>query len=235
MKRFKWEPIALIILVVGLGVYLVSNNRDRFYGIKPDAGATRVELRIGSERGIVEVTQLTLAQAAQSQALPGADLAQLVSDNSLIVQASHRFRVMLRNGFVSEPIDDAAFIKRYGSEVYESAVRSQEQVVFRILNITGWGGLLWAGIGFVGQLAFSGRMLVQWFVSEKRKESVIPEIFWWLSLGGGLLLFAYFVWRQDLIGVLGQSSGIVIYARNIKLIKKSARRRLEQNAPINPT
>lgn len=207
-KRFKWEPVALIILVVGLGMWLVWGNRDRFYGIKPEEGARRVELRVGSERGIVEVVDVAPADG----------------------QPAHRFRVMLRNGFVSQAMDDQGFTERYGPEVYKTTVQSQEKVIFRLLNITSWGGLLWAGIGLAGQIAFSGRMLVQWIVSEKKRESVIPEVFWWLSLAGGALLFVYFVWRQDLVGVLGQSSGVVIYARNIKLIKKRAKRQADELA-----
>jgi len=61
-------------------------------------------------------------------------------------------------------------------------------------------------------------------VSEKQRESVVPEAFWWLSLVGGVFLFVYFVWRQDIVGVLGQSSGVVIYARNLWLIRKRRRR-----------
>lgn len=209
-KRFKWEPVALIVLVVALGMWLVWGNRDKFYGIKPAEDARRVELRVGSQRGIVEVVEVPRGDAGAGP--------------------SHQFRVMLRNGFVSEAMDDTAFTERYGADVYKTTVQSQEHAVFRLLNITSWAGLLWAGIGLAGQIAFSGRMLVQWIVSEKKRESVIPEVFWWLSLAGGALLFVYFVWRQDLVGVLGQSSGVVIYARNIKLIKKRARRQAEEEA-----
>jgi lipid-A-disaccharide synthase-like uncharacterized protein len=53
---------------------------------------------------------------------------------------------------------------------------------------------------------------------------VITPSFWWFSLLGGVCLFAYFVWRQDAVGVIGQSSGIVIYARNLRLIAKQKRR-----------
>jgi lipid-A-disaccharide synthase-like uncharacterized protein len=67
-------------------------------------------------------------------------------------------------------------------------------------------------------------MFIQWLVSEKEKRSVVPEIFWWLSLVGGVTLFAYFAWRQDPVGILGQSSGLVIYARNLRLIYKQRRR-----------
>ena len=99
-----------------------------------------------------------------------------------------------------------------------------ERTLLGFFNITSWGNLLWITIGLGGQTAFFGRMLVQWVVSEKRRESVVPTLFWWLSLGGGICLFAYFVWRVDFVGVLGQSTGIVIYARNLRLISKQKRR-----------
>ncbi|MCC6677363.1 MAG: lipid-A-disaccharide synthase N-terminal domain-containing protein [Phycisphaerales bacterium] len=96
--------------------------------------------------------------------------------------------------------------------------------VFKLLNITSWASVAWVVMGLAGQLAFSGRMLLQWFLSEKRGQSVVPEVFWWLSLAGGAMLFAYFVWRRDLVAVLGQTSGLVIYARNLRLIGKHKRR-----------
>ncbi|MFZ4574407.1 MAG: lipid-A-disaccharide synthase N-terminal domain-containing protein, partial [Phycisphaerales bacterium] len=92
--------------------------------------------------------------------------------------------------------------------------------VLRALNVSGYAQLAWVGVGLLGQLLFSGRMVLQWVASEKKSSSVVPPAFWYLSLGGGLLLAAYFIWRMDLVGVLGQSSGIVIYARNIRLLNK---------------
>ncbi len=99
-----------------------------------------------------------------------------------------------------------------------------ERTLLGFFNITSWGNFVWIAVGLAGQIAFFGRMLVQWVVSEKKRESVVPTLFWWLSLGGGLCLFAYFVWRVDFVGVLGQSTGIVIYARNLRLISKQKRR-----------
>ncbi|MBL8747241.1 MAG: lipid-A-disaccharide synthase N-terminal domain-containing protein [Phycisphaerae bacterium] len=90
---------------------------------------------------------------------------------------------------------------------------------------------MWVALGFGGQIAFSGRMLLQWFVSEREKQSIVPSAFWWMSLIGGAMLFAYFVWRQDVVGVLGQSSGLVIYGRNIRLIHKRKRRETRTPPP----
>ena len=99
-----------------------------------------------------------------------------------------------------------------------------ERRVMGFFNISKWTNFVWVAVGLVGQGAFFGRMFVQWIVSEKRQRSQIPVIFWWFSLVGGLFLFVYFVWRVDVVGVLGQPTGIVIYARNLRLIHKQKRR-----------
>ncbi|KAA0215920.1 MAG: hypothetical protein DYG94_07065 [Leptolyngbya sp. PLA3] len=91
-------------------------------------------------------------------------------------------------------------------------------------NISHWANFAWVAVGLGGQCAFFARMLVQWIVSEKSRRSQVPETFWWFSLLGGVCLFTYFVWRVDIVGVLGQSTGIVIYARNLRLIYKERRR-----------
>ncbi len=54
-------------------------------------------------------------------------------------------------------------------------------------------------------------------------------MFWWLSFLGGVCLFTYFVWRKDAVGVLGQATGVVIYARNLRLIHKERTRRASLN------
>ena len=66
--------------------------------------------------------------------------------------------------------------------------------------------------------------MVQWVVSERSRVSTVPELFWWFSFVGGVSLFTYFVWRKDVVGVLGQATGVVIYARNLRLIQKQRRR-----------
>jgi lipid-A-disaccharide synthase-like uncharacterized protein len=75
--------------------------------------------------------------------------------------------------------------------------------------------LFWLGLGLFGQLLFTGRMVVQWIASERKGTSVVPPMFWWMSLVGSLLLLAYFLWRRDPIGLLGQAFGSFIYLRNI--------------------
>lgn len=99
-----------------------------------------------------------------------------------------------------------------------------ERHLLGFFNITSWATFGWVAIGLVGQIAFFGRMFVQWVISERTGISTVPEIFWWFSFLGGLCLFTYFVWRVDIVGVMGQSTGIVIYARNLRLIHKQNHR-----------
>ena len=75
-------------------------------------------------------------------------------------------------------------------------------------------------LGFTGQALFSARFIIQWMVSEARKESVIPMAFWYFSLGGGLILLTYAVLRHDPVFILGQAAGLVVYARNLVLISR---------------
>ena len=70
-------------------------------------------------------------------------------------------------------------------------------------------------IGFIGQGLFASRFIVQWIYSEKKGESYIPLVFWYLSIFGGIGLLTYAVFRQDPVIIVGQSFGIVIYLRNL--------------------
>ena len=79
---------------------------------------------------------------------------------------------------------------------------------------------VWIGIGFLGQAFFSARFLVQWIASERRKQSVVPTQFWYFSVGGGLVLFGYALYRGDPVFIIGQGMGTFIYVRNLMLIAK---------------
>ncbi len=75
-------------------------------------------------------------------------------------------------------------------------------------------------IGFAGQGLFASRFIVQWLYSEKIGKSSIPNIFWYLSIFGGLGLLIYAISRQDPVIIIGQIFGIFIYSRNLYLIYK---------------
>lgn len=74
-------------------------------------------------------------------------------------------------------------------------------------------------LGFVGQLLFTGRFLVQLYFSERARASVNPVLFWHLSISGSSLLLAYALSTGDLVIILGQSFGMVVYLRNLSLIR----------------
>jgi lipid-A-disaccharide synthase-like uncharacterized protein len=78
----------------------------------------------------------------------------------------------------------------------------------------------WVTFGIVGQLVFMARFIVQWISSEKAGRSVMPASFWFLIIGGSAVLMAYAIHRRDPVFILGQSTGMFIYVRNIQLIMK---------------
>ena len=80
---------------------------------------------------------------------------------------------------------------------------------------------VWLGIGLLGQALFSARFLVQWIASERRRRSVVPLAFWYFSVGGGLTLLAYAIYRRDPVFILGQGAGLFVYARNLWLIYRT--------------
>jgi lipid-A-disaccharide synthase-like uncharacterized protein len=175
--------------------------------IKTRPGAHVTELRAANERGIIEhFTDPDSGDASITLKWRSGESHQMTPDE---------------------------FQRVFGADVARS-VSQRPNALFRLFNITSWTSLLWVAIGLGGQVLFAGRTLVQWFISEKERQSVVPIAYWWMSLVGGVSLFAYFAWRQDVVGVLGQCSGVVIYARNIRLIHKH-RRRAEQAASIAPT
>lgn len=76
----------------------------------------------------------------------------------------------------------------------------------------------WLVLGFVGQAMFGMRFLIQWLASERRRRSVVPIAFWYFSIAGGAILFAYAVWREDPVFIVGQMTGVLIYSRNLYFI-----------------
>jgi lipid-A-disaccharide synthase-like uncharacterized protein len=90
---------------------------------------------------------------------------------------------------------------------------------------------VWVGIGLLGQLCFFFRFLLQWIISEKRGESVVPIQFWYLSLVGSMLVLVYAIYRQDPVFILGQSMGSIVYIRNLALIYRKRKLLLTGKLP----
>lgn len=79
-------------------------------------------------------------------------------------------------------------------------------------------------IGFLGQGFFFMRFFWQWLVSERNKKSMIPVSFWYFSLLGSVCLLVYAVLRRDIVFTIGQSTGSLIYLRNLYLIRRERTR-----------
>jgi lipid-A-disaccharide synthase-like uncharacterized protein len=195
----KPGPVLAMVLLIFLGVWLVLQPALK-RGERIDPLAHRFEMSLGAREVVVE--QRVRAGDANLYHFKG-------------------WSGVDERGWIETP----DFEKLIAEEMtrWESRPR-WERMLMGFFNITSWFSFGWVLLGLVGQASFLGRMLVQWVRSEKEGASVVPSLFWWLSLFGGVLLFAYFVWRRDIVGVMGQSTGVVIYARNLRLIHKQHRR-----------
>jgi lipid-A-disaccharide synthase-like uncharacterized protein len=187
----KLGPPLAMVAVVGLAVYLMVGP------LSPSAapstpGAVGIDLVVANRK-------LRVEQRRDADAQP---------------PERFTYRVLnepeLRGVILSEE-DFQAMIHARGS----SAGRD---FFLRLFNVSSYTNLLWVALGLGAQALFAGRMWVQWIASERKRQSIVPAAFWYMSISGGLMLTAYFIWRQDIVGVLGQASGLVIYARNIRFV-----------------
>lgn len=90
--------------------------------------------------------------------------------------------------------------------------------LMQVLLVDDWGGVWLAVFGIAAQSLFMSRMALQWIISERARRSIVPPVFWWLSLWGGLMLLAYGILDHDVVIIFGQVFGLVVYARNLYLI-----------------
>jgi lipid-A-disaccharide synthase-like uncharacterized protein len=81
----------------------------------------------------------------------------------------------------------------------------------------------WILAGFAGQALFTSRFVVQWVASERVQRSVVPHLFWYLSMAGGTLLLGYAIHRRDPVFIAGQATGLLVYGRNLWLICRAKR------------
>jgi lipid-A-disaccharide synthase-like uncharacterized protein len=88
-----------------------------------------------------------------------------------------------------------------------------------------WGW--WKVIGWLGNLIFFSRFIVQWYATEKRKQVVVPLAFWWLSLTGSLLLLSYALFSQhDSVFIFAYAFTWLPYIRNLVIHKRHAEAQL---------
>lgn len=92
--------------------------------------------------------------------------------------------------------------------------------------------LVWLTIGFGAQFMFTMRFLVQWISSERARQSIVPEAFWYFSFVGGFMLLIYAIHRMDPVFIVGQATGLFIYTRNIYFIWREKRRAAEESPKV---
>jgi lipid-A-disaccharide synthase-like uncharacterized protein len=88
----------------------------------------------------------------------------------------------------------------------------------------------WEMLGYLGQAIFAGRWLVQWVVSERSKRSVVPIAYWYMSLFGGLITLSYACAIGSGPFIVAQTTGVIVYLRNLVLIRRGNRQQLGQLA-----
>ena len=98
--------------------------------------------------------------------------------------------------------------------------RETAEHLFQQENIPGWLIVF----GTVGQFTFTPRFIYQWRYSARAGESLLPTTFWLISLLGSGMIIAYAIIRRDPVLILGQSTGFVVYLRNIMISRRAARR-----------
>jgi lipid-A-disaccharide synthase-like uncharacterized protein len=76
-------------------------------------------------------------------------------------------------------------------------------------------------IGYIAQAMFAMRFVVQWIASERAGRSVVPTAFWVFSIGGGLMLLGYALYRKDPVFIIGQAFGVFVYLRNLQFVIRS--------------
>lgn len=100
-------------------------------------------------------------------------------------------------------------------------------ILSKLTKLDRYGNIMekfWLGLGFTAQFLFASRFIIQWIASERAGRSIIPVLFWYLSIVGGALLLLYAIWRRDPVFILGQSTGLFVYGRNLYLIHRERRK-----------
>ena len=96
--------------------------------------------------------------------------------------------------------------------------------LMQVLLVDSWPRVWLALFGLAAQGIFMSRMMVQWIATERARQSVVPVAFWWLSLAGAVMLLIYGILDRDIVIILAQSFGFIVYARNLWFIHHDADR-----------
>ena len=79
----------------------------------------------------------------------------------------------------------------------------------------------WKVVGWLGNVVFTSRVVVQWYATERRKQVVVPSIFWWLSLTGSLLLLIYSLHEENSVFIFAYAFTWIPYIRNLIIHRRT--------------
>lgn len=148
----------------------------------------------------------------------------LRNDFALMLGQVFTYFIYIRNLQIQEqwrkiPIWSRAFLFLIPIAILAYGYNNGTNDISNLLNnpeIATWLLLL----GIIAQVVFTLRFVYQWLYAEKNKEATLPLGFWIISLIGGGMTLTYFIFRQDIVLIISNVMGIVIYTRNIMLYKK---------------
>jgi lipid-A-disaccharide synthase-like uncharacterized protein len=80
---------------------------------------------------------------------------------------------------------------------------------------------VWKIIGWLGNAVFFSRFFVQWYATEKMKQVVVPQAFWWLSLAGSVTLLCYSLHQQDSVFIFAYAFTWIPYIRNLVIHRRN--------------
>lgn len=79
----------------------------------------------------------------------------------------------------------------------------------------------WKVVGWMGNAIFFSRFFVQWYATEKKKQVVVPQAFWWLSLAGSLMLLCYSISQKDSVFIYAYLFPWIPYMRNLVIHRRN--------------
>lgn len=129
--------------------------------------------------------------------------------NLYIKKSWQKFPVIIRSILIATPFLAVGYMLSEMNEFIEQFFKNADIP----LTLLFWGSL--------GQIIFTLRFVYQWIYSYKRKESILPLGFWLISLTGSLIIVSYALVRRDPVLILGQSTGIMVYSRNVWILRQS--------------
>lgn len=134
--------------------------------------------------------------------------------NLYIKKSWQKFPVIIRSILIATPFLAVGYMLSEMNEFIEQFFKNEDIP----LTLLFWGSL--------GQIVFTLRFVYQWIYSYKRKESILPLGFWLISLTGSLIIVSYALVRRDPVLILGQSTGIIVYSRNVWILRQSKKQNI---------